>query len=531
MSIKELGYMVDCSRGQVPRISSLKRLVDILSDFKYTYLMLYTEDTYEMEGHPYFGHMRGRYTKEELHELDEYASSKGIELRGCIQTLAHMLRIRRHGPYKHLFDMDNIFLVRDENVYNFVDEMFKNMSMLIKSKTIHIGMDEAWNIGRGRYLDLYGPQKTSEIMDYHLKRVSDIAKKYGYTCYIWGDMLANAYFQDTKNYKLDIPSNITPFIWRYSPIGKKETDKEIVLYKNLSNGNIAYAGGVDKWRGFVPHNQYAFESLKEQIEGCVKHGITNYLVTAWADCGADASLFSTLPGIFYASVIARGLKLNDVKHEFYKTVGMEFDDFLHIDDLDRCKDKKSMYKGIVTDLSFNHLYNDPLQELYPEIEREEYPKIYAKLAKRLQKFTKNEEFGYIFNSLYHLARVLTHKCNLAHNIDYAYKNKLDLTPVILQTKRVIKELNAFIKVYEHQWLKEAKGMGYEKQIIRLGGLKERLRFTLDMLTKYQNKEIDSIDELEEIHIESNMNGRPVDPDKDVICNYSQVVSGGCLIEL
>lgn len=531
MPIKQLGYMIDCSRGQVPRISSLKKLVDILSAFKYTYLMLYTEDTYEMEGHPYFGHMRGRYSKEELHELDEYASSKGIELRGCIQTLAHMERIKRHGPYKHLYDMDNIFLVGDENVYNFIDEMFKNMSNLIKSRTIHIGMDEAWNIGRGIYLDIHGHTKTKDIMDYHLKRVSDIAKKYGYKCYIWGDMLANAYFQDPHNYNLELPSNITPFIWRYSPVGKKETDKEISLYKNLAKGNIAYAGGVDKWRGFVPHNQYAFESLKEQIEGCNKHGIDNFLVTAWADCGADASMFSSLPGIFYASVIARGLDIKDVIDEFNKVIGMEFKDFLHIDDLDRCKDKKSIYKGIVNDLSFNHLYNDPLQELYPEIEKEEYPKIYTKIAKRLQKLTKNEEFGYIFDSLYHLARVLTYKCNLAHNIDYAYKNKLDLTPVINQAKRVIKELKAFIKVYENQWLKECKGMGYEKQIIRLGGLKERLRFTVDILTKYQNKQIDSIDELEEIHIISNMNGHPVDPDKDVICDYRVVVSGGSLIEL
>ena len=32
--------------------------------------MLYTEDTYEIEGRPYFGYMRGRYTKDELRELD-----------------------------------------------------------------------------------------------------------------------------------------------------------------------------------------------------------------------------------------------------------------------------------------------------------------------------------------------------------------------------------------------------------------------------------------------------------------------------
>ena len=33
-------------------------------------VMLYTEDTYEVEGWPYFGYMRGRYSREELEAID-----------------------------------------------------------------------------------------------------------------------------------------------------------------------------------------------------------------------------------------------------------------------------------------------------------------------------------------------------------------------------------------------------------------------------------------------------------------------------
>ena len=76
-----------------------------------------------------------------------------------------------------------------------------------------------------------------------------------------------------------------------------------------------------------------------------------------------------------------------------------------------------------------------------------------------------------------------------------------MSPIILRAKKVIKCIDEFIKTYEFQWLKEAKGMGYEKQIIRLGGLKERFRFLIDILNKYQNKEIDKIDELNNSKIE------------------------------
>lgn len=59
--------------------------------------MLYTEDTYEVNDEPYFGYVRGRYTKEEMKELDAFAGSLGISLIPCIQTLAHLKATFRWG--------------------------------------------------------------------------------------------------------------------------------------------------------------------------------------------------------------------------------------------------------------------------------------------------------------------------------------------------------------------------------------------------------------------------------------------------
>jgi hypothetical protein len=36
-------------------------------------LQLYTEDTYEVEGEPLFGYLRGKYTMRELSLIDDYA--------------------------------------------------------------------------------------------------------------------------------------------------------------------------------------------------------------------------------------------------------------------------------------------------------------------------------------------------------------------------------------------------------------------------------------------------------------------------
>ena len=61
-----LGVMIDCSRDAVMTVDKLKDFITILAKFGYDSVQLYTEDTYEIDGEPYFGYMRGRYTQEEI---------------------------------------------------------------------------------------------------------------------------------------------------------------------------------------------------------------------------------------------------------------------------------------------------------------------------------------------------------------------------------------------------------------------------------------------------------------------------------
>ena len=81
---KHFGVMLDCSRNAVMKVESVKRMVDCLQKMGYNALELYCEDTYEVGEEPYFGYLRGRYTGEEIREIDGYAKAHGIELIPCI---------------------------------------------------------------------------------------------------------------------------------------------------------------------------------------------------------------------------------------------------------------------------------------------------------------------------------------------------------------------------------------------------------------------------------------------------------------
>ena len=182
------GVMIDCSRNAVPSVAGLKRFFDVISKMGYNCAMLYTEDTYEVKGEPRFGYKRGRYSVEELKEIDRYAASVGIELIPCIQTLAHLNAIFRWGEYKKIQDIDDILLMENERTETLIENMFATLSEAISSRKIHIGMDEAHNVGRGKYLDKHGLCDRYEILLRHLNRVCEIARKYGYEPMMWSDM-------------------------------------------------------------------------------------------------------------------------------------------------------------------------------------------------------------------------------------------------------------------------------------------------------------------------------------------------------
>ena len=154
----------------------------------YNFAMLYTEDTYEVENEPFFGYKRGRYSKNELKEIDSYARSVGVELIPCIQTLAHLNAPLHWDEYRPIFDIDDIIMVDEERTYELIENMFRSLAESYTSRKVHIGMDEAHHVGLGRYLDAHGYSNRYELLIRHLNKVCDIAKKYGFEPMMWSDM-------------------------------------------------------------------------------------------------------------------------------------------------------------------------------------------------------------------------------------------------------------------------------------------------------------------------------------------------------
>jgi hypothetical protein len=278
-----LGVMIDCSRNAVPNVKGIKRFLEIIAKMGYNTAFLYTEDTYEVENEPYFGYMRGKYSMEELREIDNYAASLGIEMIPFIQTLAHLATIKRWRAYRHkVFDIDDILLIDEPRTYELIENMFASLAKTFRSKRVHLGLDEAHHLGLGKYLDEHGFTDRYALFLKHLNRICEIAKKYGYETM----MMANDLFfnmspgvfasDEVKEFPQEIldkvPKEVATVYWDYFATDEKRYDAMMLSSKKLSD-KVWFSGGAFTWATFAPHNRYSMQRNEIAIASCKKNGV------------------------------------------------------------------------------------------------------------------------------------------------------------------------------------------------------------------------------------------------------------------
>ena len=506
-----LCYMADQSRNAVFNMESAKRMIRYLAAMGFDSLMLYTEDTYEIEGQPYFGYMRGRWTESELKELVEYGEKFGVELIPCIQTLAHLERMMRWKCYQSVIDCNDILLVGDDKTYDLIEQMFKACSKAFKSRRINLCLDEAHMLGLGRYLDINGYQNRSEIMLRHLEKVCQIAKKYGFCPMMWSDMFFRLAFgtyyvktgEITKDVIDKVPSDLTLIYWDYYTSDREMFSHMVKCHKSFNNP-VAFAGGCHKWGGFVANNMVTYELESMHISECLKQGLDQIIATGWGDDGAEAAHFSIIPGLLlYAEKCYKGdfdRAWFDTRFENIFKIPMR--PFEVMNDID-CPPGFNITSSSGRRIYFHKsmIYFDVLTGLINKhISRDAFVKFYADMVKTLEEYCNNDNFGYIVKVARDAARVASLKSRIPLDIRSAYekKDKSELARIAAEDlPELIAALDSLLKSEENQWRIESRAFGLEVQQLRLGGAKQRILGVIDVINDYCSGKTDKIDELEQ----------------------------------
>jgi len=534
------GPMVDVSRNAVLSIKSAEKLIELLAVMGLNMLMLYTEDIYTVQNYPYFGYMRGRYTYDEMKELDDYADCFGIEIIPCIQTLAHLEQFLKWRESEPLKDTSSVLLVGEEKVYTFIEEIIKASVSPLRTKRIHLGMDEAWDLGLGNYLLKNGYTRRHDIMNLHAAKVIDITRKLGLKPMIWSDMYfrlgskTNDYYDENAYLPDDVikqvPKELQLVYWDYYHDDIDSYKKFISLHKRFNN-DIIFAGGLWTWNGLVVNYRKAFNVTNSALEACKAEGIKEVIATMWGDNGAETNIFSALAGLqlFAEHGYSRILNQDKLKRRFEFCTGGNFDSFFNISLIDQIPGTEEEHQHAPSNPSKPLLYQDILLGLFDKhIEGMNLNEYYSNLEKKLSEDQKNNpSWDFVFDVPGKLCSVLSIKAELGINIKKMYDSgdKEGLKKIIENDlPKLYEKVDTLRKAHRKQWLATYKPFGWEVLDIRYGGVLARIDSTIERLTLYLEGKIDKIEELEQERLYFDGMERPTGVKVGHINRYNRIVS-------
>lgn len=501
-SFKDLSIMVDVARNYPLKVETFKKLIRYMALLGYSTLKIYFEDLLEVNNEPYFGYLRGRYSKEEIKEIVNYADLFKIEVMPYIQTLAHLNQIKRWCVYRDHFDIDDILLVDDERTYTLIDNMLETISESFTSKRINIGMDEAYLLGRGKYLDKNGYEKRVNIFKKHLSKVLTLTSKYNLDVEMWGDMFFNnsSYAYDNLSVEdINKVNNLKLVYWDYEYKDVKEFQSLIKLHKKVSD-KVSTAGGSWKWLGLAPNNKYAIAANINFMKASLKENIEEYTLTCWGDNGSSASIFSILPTLFAVANFSFYQGNKKIDYLFKDIFKISFNDFLYVDKVNNVTINDPL--NAKNNISRIYLYNDLLLGTYNSLIDKDQISTYKVIKKKLNKLSKNNSFNYIFKTLFEFCRVLILKVDIMDELRIAYQdnNKEKLNEILIKLNKLKNTFDKFYFALYEQYHLEAKGNGFDVIDIRLGGILQRIKTTIRKINDYL-KYGTKIDELEEIMLD------------------------------
>ena len=184
------GVLIDCSHNAVPKPESLHRTFERLALLGFNRVLLYCEDTFKLEDEPFFGFHRGAYSAEEIRELDDYADALGLELVPSIQTLTHLEQLFRWRAYLPIHDIAGNLLVDSKRAYDLIEKMLRFWRDNVRSRVIHVGMDESRWLGSGRYRLLHPNAPQPPVIDLvarHANRIAELCETLELKPVMWGE--------------------------------------------------------------------------------------------------------------------------------------------------------------------------------------------------------------------------------------------------------------------------------------------------------------------------------------------------------
>jgi hexosaminidase len=286
------GLSFDVSRGRVPTLDELKRLVDFLASLKMNHLQLYVEHTFDFKFDPDISDGCSPLTPDDIHQLDRYAHDRFIDFVPSLASFGHMGRILSLPQYQHLAEIppQRPWLQQDwptrirgltidpqnPQSRDLISAMHDEFFPLFSSSFANVNADETHDLARGRHATSADPPDRGRLYVDHLKFLADSCRRHGKRMMFWADVVRSFPALVAK-----LPEDVTLLDWGYAA----DSDYPALTSPHVPPRQTVVCCGTSGWNQIINDYQTATINIARAAKSARSHASAGLIVTDWGDHG------------------------------------------------------------------------------------------------------------------------------------------------------------------------------------------------------------------------------------------------------
>ncbi len=302
----------DCSRGKVPKLSTLKELVVRLSHWKINELQLYIENVFTFKKHPEIGKGYSPFTPDEILELKEHCKKYHVRLVGSLASFGHLEKILSLPRYSNLGEMPGFrgypggttLCPLDTGSIKLIEELYSEFVPLFDADDFNVCCDETWELGKGRSKEQADKVGVGRIyLDFILK-IHKLCERFGKRMNLWADIVLK--YPELLH---ELPRDIVLLNWEYEQDGANITRTKEIFELGIP---FMVCPGTSGW---LTHGSRLPNSIGNVAKFAAmgrKYNAEGLLNTDWGDNGHRNFLGVSLHGFAHGAAHSwNGKAVND----------------------------------------------------------------------------------------------------------------------------------------------------------------------------------------------------------------------------
>lgn len=292
-------FYLDVSRGRIPSVKTIKKLIDRLAICRINSLQLYIEHTFAFRELGELNARYGCYTAEDIREIVRYCKEHFIDCIPSLSTFGHMYYILQSPPFRHLCELEHYkpkeHIWRERLMHHTIDyanpESFSliqsfidQYAALFDSSYFNICCDETFDLVKGKN---QGKDPTQAYISFVKKIIAYLQEK-GLTPMMWGDIL----WKSPQSIH-ELPSQTILLNWNYD----RDITDESIRYYYEHNANQIVCPGVSSWGRLCECPVNAVDNILKTVDFAYQYNAKGILNTCWGDFGHTAPIDNCLFGM------------------------------------------------------------------------------------------------------------------------------------------------------------------------------------------------------------------------------------------